>query len=188
MPRGWNSAPVEVQRASTVAVAVPTVTAHGMGDSCFNSGMNEITSIIGSRFGTYAVCVPTGNRLTDTTNGFFMTMNKNVDVFAERIRADKALSDGFNCVGFSQGNSLCRGYIQKYNDPPVRNFLSVHGTVSGVAGFPDCNPAGLLGPVCKTLSDWWGTWRTRASHRWGVDAFKSLPTPPCILLTEPAPP
>ena len=65
--------------------------------------------------------------------------------------ADKALSDGFNCVGFSQGNSLCRGYIQKYNDPPVRNFLSVHGTVSGVAGFPDCNPAGLLGPVCKTL-------------------------------------
>ena len=69
---GWNSAPVEVQRASTVAVAVPTVTAHGMGDSCFNSGMKEITSIIGSRFGTYAVCVPTGNRLTDTTNGFFM--------------------------------------------------------------------------------------------------------------------
>lgn len=30
--------------------------------------------------------------------------------------------------------------------------LSVHGTVSGVAGFPNCNPAGLLGPVCKVLS------------------------------------
>ena len=54
-------------------------------------------------------------------------------------------------MGFSQGNSLCRGYIHRYNDPPVRNFLSVHGTVSGVAGFPDCDPKGLLGPVCKPL-------------------------------------
>ena len=79
-------------------------------------------------------------------------MDKNVDIFAEKIRNDTKLAGGFNCVGFSQGNSLCRGYIQKYNDPPVRNFLSVHGTVSGVAGFPDCNPAGLLGPVCREIA------------------------------------
>jgi len=81
-----------------------------------------------------------------------MTMDKNVDVFAEKIRKDRKLKDGFHCVGFSQGNSLCRGYIQKYNDPPVKTFLSVHGTVSGVAGFPNCNPDGLLGPVCKQIS------------------------------------
>jgi palmitoyl-protein thioesterase len=130
----------------------PTVTAHGMGDSCFNSGMKQITEMIATRTGQYGVCVPTGNRLTDTTNGFFMTMNKNVDVFAEKIRKDPKLANGFNCVGFSQGNSVCRGYIQKYNDPPVITFLSVHGTVSGVAGFPNCNPSGLLGPVCKPLA------------------------------------
>lgn len=35
----------------------------------------------------------------------------------------------------------------------MRNFLSVHGTVSGVAGFPRCNPDGLLGPVCKPLEE-----------------------------------
>jgi len=98
------------------------------------------------------VCIPTGNRLTDTTNGFFMTMDRNVDVFAANIRKDSRLAGGFNCVGFSQGNSLCRGYIQKYNNPPVRNFLSVHGTVVGVAGFPNCNPAGLLGPVCDVIA------------------------------------
>jgi len=130
----------------------PTVTAHGMGDSCFNAGMKQITQIIGTQTTQYAVCIPTGNRLTDTTNGFFMTMDRNVDVFAEKIRKDPKLKDGFHCVGFSQGNSLCRGYIQKYNDPPVITFLSVHGTVSGVAGFPNCNPDGLLGPVCKQLS------------------------------------
>jgi len=131
----------------------PTVTAHGMGDSCFNEGMKQITEMIATRTGQYGVCVPTGDsRIVDTERGFFMTMDKSVEVFAEKIRADPKLANGFNCVGFSQGNSLCRGYIQKYNDPPVITFLSVHGTVSGVAGFPNCNPDGLLGPVCRELS------------------------------------
>ena len=76
-----------------------------------------------------------------------MTMNTNVDKFYENIQKDPQLKNApwINCVGFSQGNSLCRGYIQRYNNPPVANFLSVHGTVSGVAGFPNCNPDGLLG-------------------------------------------
>ena len=124
-----------------------------MGDSCFNEGMGQVTELIGNRTAQYATCVPTGSNLRkDTDNGFFMTMDKNVDVFASKIRGDPRLKDGFHCVGFSQGNSLCRGYIQKYNEPPVKTFLSVHGTVSGVAGFPNCNPAGLLGPICKQIS------------------------------------
>merc|ERR1712046_178928 len=72
------------------------------------------------------------------------------------ILKDPKLKGGFNCVGFSQGNSLCRGYIQKYNGvgeyPLVHNFLSVHGTVSGVAGFPNCDPEGLLGLVCRPIA------------------------------------
>ena len=59
--------------------------------------MKDITKQIGATLQSYAVCIPTGNRLTDTTNGFFMTMNKNVDVFAENIRKDANLRGGFNC-------------------------------------------------------------------------------------------
>jgi len=145
--------------SSSVAItgAVPTVVAHGMGDSCFNPGMKEITTLIGTTLGSYSVCVPTGDsQAQDTNNGFFMTMNENVDVFADKIKNDPQLKGGINCVGFSQGNSLCRGYIQKYNGvgdyPVVHNFLSVHGTVSGVAGFPNCDPEGLLGIVCRPLA------------------------------------
>lgn len=89
------------------ANAHPTVTAHGMGDSCFNSGMKfdfilstfihlvteaiwlctpltvwsflcrQITQVIATETGQYAVCVPTGsNLISDTANGFIMTMNK----------------------------------------------------------------------------------------------------------------
>jgi len=89
----------------------------------------------------------------DTINGFLMNMDKSVDVFAAKIKADPKLANGFNAVGFSQGNSLIRGYIQKYNDPPVNAHVSVHGTVYGVAGFPQCNPAGLLGIVCKAVAE-----------------------------------
>merc|ERR1719482_2171009 len=116
--------------------------------------MEDITKQIGVTLGTYSVCIPTGTRMTDTINGFFMTMDKNVDVFAANIRKDPKLAGGFNCVGFSQGNSLCRGYIQKYNDPPVNSFMSVHGTVMGVSAFPSCfRQEKPLGLVCKALAE-----------------------------------
>merc|ERR1712118_150136 len=83
--------------------------------------------------------------------GFLHDMDKNVEVFAAAIKNDTNLAGGFNAVGFSQGNSIIRGYIQKYNEPTVSTWLSVHGTVVGVASFPKCNPDGLLGPVCKLL-------------------------------------
>jgi len=127
---------------------------HGMGDSCFNEGMQSITEDVGKHLGTKAFCIPTGpDQASDTNNGFFMTMNENVEVFAQAIRNNSDLAGGFNAVGFSQGNSIIRGYIQKYNDPVVSTHLSVHGTVVGVASFPKCNPSGLLGPVCKLISD-----------------------------------
>merc|ERR1712078_147681 len=143
--------------------SLPTVFMHGMGDSCFNPGMKSITAAVGKHVGTYAVCIPTGaDQASDTNNGFFMTMNKNVDVFAAAIKKDPNLANGFNAVGFSQGNSVIRGYIQKYNDPPVNTFLSVHGTVVGVASFPKCNPSGLLGTICRIIQ---GGARARRLHQ-----------------------
>jgi palmitoyl-protein thioesterase len=83
-----------------------------------------------------------------------MNMDKSVDVFAEKIRADPKLKGGFNAIGFSQGNSLIRGYIHKYNDPPVNAFISVHGTVMGVAAIPSCFQQGKpLGFVCKAVAE-----------------------------------
>merc|ERR1712125_80225 len=91
---------------------------------------------------------------SDTINGFLMNMDKSVDVFAAKIRADPNLKGGFNAIGFSQGNSLIRGYIHKYNDPPVNTFISVHGTVMGVAAFPGCFQQGKpLGLICKALAE-----------------------------------
>ena len=117
-----------------VTGALPIVTAHGMGDSCFNSGMKSVTAAAGKRVGAYAVCVPTADTTVgDTIDGFLKNMDRSVDAFAERVRKDPKLKGGFNALGLSQGNNVIRGYIAKYNDPPVRTFLSICGCNAGVA-------------------------------------------------------
>ena len=117
--------------------------------------MKQITAAVGKHTGTYSVCIPTGpDQGSDTNNGFFMTMDKNVEVFAEAVAKDDNLKNGFNAVGFSQGNNIIRGYIQKYNKPTVDTWLSVHGPNVGVASFPKCDPSGVLGKICKLLDQY----------------------------------
>ena len=133
---------------------LPVVLAHGMGDSCFNSGFKSVTAAVASKLGVYATCIPTGsNAISDTINGFLMNMDKSVEVFAAKVRADPKLAGGFYAMGLSQGNNLIRGYIQKFNDPPVRSFLSICGINAGVAAFPQCAPPiPVLGKVCVALT------------------------------------
>ena len=99
-------------RARGGASALPIVTAHGMGDSCFNEGMKSVTKAAGQRVGAYAVCVPTAdNRVGDTVDGFLKNMDRSVDAFAERVRKDPKLKNGFNALGLSQGNNVIRGSL-----------------------------------------------------------------------------
>lgn len=139
---------------------LPVVFAHGMGDSCFNDGMihigNHTSELLG---GVYVTCVPTGDTKTeDTTNGYFLSMDKSVDVFASKIAADPKLSKGFHAIGFSQGNNVIRGYIARYNTPTVHTFLAVNGVNAGEGTVPGCFPntaaaaaAGKLGSFCDLL-------------------------------------
>lgn len=117
-------------------VGLPTVVAHGMGDSCFNSGMIHFTSHISTLTSTYAQCIPTGStQHTDTMNGFFLNMDASVDIFASQIQSIPQFKDGFNAIGLSQGNNIIRGYIAKYNDPPVNTFISANGVNGGTGTF-----------------------------------------------------
>jgi len=134
---------------------VPLVVAHGMGDSCFNPGMKSITKAAGNHLGVYATCIPTADsHLMDTIDGFLKNMDKSVEFFAKKVKADPKLANGFDAFGLSQGNNVIRGYITKYNDPPVRNFLSICGINAGVGAFPSCSPQiPVVGTVCKALTE-----------------------------------
>jgi len=76
-------------------------------------------------------------------------MDANVDYFAKEVAADPKLANGFYAVGLSQGNSVIRGYMQKYNAPTAVRVLHIHGTVEGVAAFPQCPDSIVL---CQKLT------------------------------------
>lgn len=125
---------------------LPVVLSHGMGDSCFNDGMQHITAHVSSLLGgVYTTCIATGkDRHEDTTNGYFLNMNANVEIFAEAVRADPKLAKGFHAIGFSQGSNVIRGYIAKFNDPNVATFISVNGVNGGVGAVPYCRPKAAI--------------------------------------------
>jgi palmitoyl-protein thioesterase len=121
---------------------LPVVFAHGMGDSCFNSGMinigNHTSSLLDN---VYVTCIPTGdNQAEDTTNGYFLSMDASVDVFASKVANDPQLQNGFHAIGFSQGNNVIRGYIARYNTPTVHTFLAINGVNAGEGSVPGCFP------------------------------------------------
>lgn len=128
--------------ASASVAGLPVVLAHGMGDSCFNSGMQHITDKVSELLGgVYAVCIPTGDaQAEDTKNGYFLSMDKSVDAFAAGVAADSILQQGFHAIGFSQGNNVIRGYIAKVNNPAVHTFISVNGVNAGIGAVPYCQP------------------------------------------------
>jgi palmitoyl-protein thioesterase len=121
---------------------LPVVFAHGMGDSCFNDGMRRIAQHASRLLGgAYAVCIPTADtQAEDTRNGYFMNWDDSVDAFAERVAQDPRLAGGFHAVGFSQGSNVVRGYVARYNDPPVRALVSVNGVNAGIGAVPYCRP------------------------------------------------
>jgi len=156
-------APRAVEAASPKATGTPVVMMHGMGDFANNPmGMVPLRKLIAQEAGAYVASVElcskpgqlSGCDSEDQSNGFFMTMDDQVDQFARVVRADPKLAGGFNAVGFSQGNTLIRGYIHRYNSPPVKAFLSMHGPMMGVSGLPQCpmNVTGI-GAICKSV-DW----------------------------------
>mmetsp|Transcript_15509 Transcript_15509/g.25873 ORF Transcript_15509/g.25873 Transcript_15509/m.25873 type:complete len:369 (-) Transcript_15509:61-1167(-) len=129
--------------SSSSSGGIPVVMAHGMGDSCFNDGMQHVVQHISDLLGgVYSTCVPTGdNHQEDTSSGYFLNMDASVDVFAQKVRDDPKLQNGFKAIGFSQGNNVIRGYIAKYNDPPVKVFISVNGVNGGEGAVPYCRPS-----------------------------------------------
>lgn len=64
-------------------------------------------------------------------------LDTQVESFKKAVTSDPKLKDGFNAVGLSQGNLVVRGYIQKYNNPPVKNFISICGPHGGIGTCPN---------------------------------------------------
>lgn len=104
-------------------------------------GMTQLNAAIAEHLNhsTPVVNIGLGHGAQDMLSSFFLTMNEQTDLFAQAVQADPRLAEGFDAISLSQGSLLIRAYIQRYNDPPVRRWISIHGPLLGVAGLPQCD-------------------------------------------------
>lgn len=127
--------------AVDVNCGLPVVIWHGMGDSCCNPlSMGRIQSIIEQNIkGVYVRSLEIGtNILQDTTNGFFMNVNDQVDMVCKKLANDPKMKNGYHAVGFSQGGQFLRAVAQRCPSPPMVNLVSIGGQHEGVYGLPHC--------------------------------------------------
>jgi len=113
----------------------PIVIMHGI--TTDNTPMNLLVSWIQEALpGAYVVNMEIGNGKIDS---IFMSMDEQVNEYAAKVAADPKLANGFNAIGFSQGTLVTRAYVQKFNNPPVYNYISWNGPQAGQFGTPFVN-------------------------------------------------
>jgi len=119
----------------------PTVIWHGMGDTCcYDFSMGAIKKTIEKTLpGTYVYSVEIGGSIAaDELHGYIGNANDQVAFVCDKVKNDPNLKDGFNAVGFSQGSQFLRAYVERCNDPPVYNLVTMGGQHMGVADLPSC--------------------------------------------------
>eukprot|EP00316_Scyphosphaera_apsteinii_P016845 CAMPEP_0119349156 /NCGR_PEP_ID=MMETSP1333-20130426/109409_1 /TAXON_ID=418940 /ORGANISM="Scyphosphaera apsteinii, Strain RCC1455" /LENGTH=202 /DNA_ID=CAMNT_0007361751 /DNA_START=501 /DNA_END=1109 /DNA_ORIENTATION=- len=65
------------------------------------------------------------------------------------VRSDLKLAGGFNAVGLSQGGLVLRGYVERFNRPPIRTLVTVCAPHAGVAKCP------AEQEICRLAVRWW---------------------------------
>lgn len=71
------------------------------------------------------------NEIIDEISGFIGNVNSQVSSVCQILKSDPNLAGGFHAVGFSQGGQFLRAYIERCNDPPVLNYISMGGQHQG---------------------------------------------------------
>lgn len=146
---------------------LPIVLTVGMGDTCKKKEMlvrylSKERQVPIACFGTYDLSyTPYEGSEIFRTEAISPTLTEAVHLIAAKLKEanwegpEDPFANGFNGIGLSQGNLILRGYLQRVNSPPMKNWISVHGPLMGVGGIPECNPESLMcqnifSNLCKT--------------------------------------
>ncbi|RHZ86097.1 hypothetical protein Glove_54g14 [Diversispora epigaea] len=131
----------------------PVVLWHGMGDTCCNpESIGKIREFIQTSLpGIYVYSIMIGDdEEEDKKAGFFGNVNQQVSKVCEKLKNDENLRNGFNAIGFSQGGQFIRAYVQRCNDPPVHNLITMGAQHAGVSELPGCEKTDGL---CRLMNN-----------------------------------
>lgn len=121
---------------------LPVVIWHGLGDSFDGSGLKETANLIADVHpGTYTYVVKLGaDGSADRSASFFGNLTLQVEDVCEQLSSDPILSTApaIDAIGFSQGGQFLRAYVERCNNPVVRNLITFGSQHNGIAEFQKC--------------------------------------------------
>jgi len=96
----------------------------------------------------------TALEVTGSSEGSVFTgSDTQVELICKALAADPNLAGGINMLGTSQGGILMRGYLERCNNPPVKNFISWVAPMMGVYGVPDVGHWEYLNATLDDVAD-----------------------------------
>lgn len=126
--------------------ALPLVIWHGLGDDYNSKGLREIAKLADDvNPGTYTYMIHIGNTGGEDRQATFLgNVTEQIDEVCEQLKKDPIVSTApqINALGFSQGGQFLRGYIERCNDPPVRNLVTLGSQHNGITKFQSCSETG----------------------------------------------
>jgi palmitoyl-protein thioesterase len=139
---------------STITHAArPVVLMHGI--ESHSENLEELAHWVAVSFNRTVVNVELGDGDSYSTD---TPMWQQIDAFNAVVRNNTVLNDGFDFIGISQGGLIGRGYVSRYNSPPIANLITLVSPHGGVydknIGFID-----FYGPIAQSTLSFAGYWR-----------------------------
>ncbi|KAI9369028.1 Alpha/Beta hydrolase protein [Aspergillus egyptiacus] len=133
---------------SSELTPLPLVIWHGLGDDFLRDGMQSIASFAESiNPGTYVHLIHLGDTSsTDRQATFLGNVTEQVSTVCAQLSTEPILSTApaINALGFSQGGQFLRAYVERCNNPPVRNLVTFGSQHNGISEFQECGWSDLI--------------------------------------------
>ncbi|KAL4915809.1 Alpha/Beta hydrolase protein [Aspergillus aurantiobrunneus] len=126
----------------TELIPLPLVIWHGLGDDYTRAGLRQLASLAESTNpGTYVHLIHIGDSSSSDRQATFLgNVTDQLSTVCAQLASEPILSTApaINALGFSQGGQFLRAYVERCNDPPVRNLVTFGSQHNGIAEFQKC--------------------------------------------------
>lgn len=106
--------------AAYIPPNLPVVLLHGVASDA--SKMNTLSDWIQDTFQTKVFNLEIGNGVKTS---IYTTLPLQLEELCQTIYKNNELKEGFNFIGMSQGGLLARGYVERCNEYPVKNLITL---------------------------------------------------------------
>ncbi|KAI6003108.1 palmitoyl-protein thioesterase [Pisolithus albus] len=120
----------------------PLLISHGLGDTYASCGIIQFESEVKKPHPGFFVHSVYMNR--DVEEDKCATFYGNVNAQIGSLPSSR-----FDAIGFSQGSQFLRGYVERYNDPPIYNLITFDSQHMGISDILPCRSFGFLCEVAR---------------------------------------